>query len=686
MRISVIILTADRPALLRDCLAALRGQTRPADEIIVVNNGSQDASITDVENVRVIPGPEKGAYGASRNKGVAEASGDWVAFTDDDCLPAPDWLERIERVAEGAVDTVGGLVEPADELPWPRWWHPEMGWAIGVGVPGHLGPDAGSVYYGQTANWASRRAVLLLEPFQELSASFEKGVRVYEAGREDAELWRRLRRNGWRVRFDPRLRVRHRISAERLRLAVILRRAWLDGAALQRREPARERLYGAVHFFLGLPADFSRFVWHGHGQWLRDAAWRLVWASREMGQCVQYCRREGWPRGIAFLTGAACSTAVGMMGGFAKRILRRLGVAIMRAVRPPRKPPERPARVLVAALGWLGDMVLLHPFLESLKAVLPDAQVVLLTNRLGEELYREEPFLDRMVRVGQAGDPAWSASLVRGLFNSEGPDLILVPYFYGQHPASLFACRGAVVVTFWEEVGFPRRFWHDRADVRVPKPRGRSETRNLLALFRRAGLERLLPGENFVFTPAEEERHRVKLSELGLVAGRYLAFAPGSGKDFKLWPEERWAELLRRVLAKNRGPVALLGSPSEEALRRRVAGDLEAAGARIDRDPSVREMALMLRDARLLVCPDNGPRHLAVAMGTPTLALFGSTDERQWGAARQSGRHRNLRRCVFDLTPEERIGLSPTHQMERIKVDDVEAELEEMLSITDDYS
>jgi ADP-heptose:LPS heptosyltransferase len=95
---------------------------------------------------------------------------------------------------------------------------------------------------------------------------------------------------------------------------------------------------------------------------------------------------------------------------------------------------------------------------------------------------------------------------------------------------------------------------------------------------------------------------------------------------------------------------------------------------------SIREMALWIAEARLVICVDNGVKHLAVAMDTPSLALFGPCDERQWGAIRNPHKHGVVRGCAWDLTPEERVGLTEDHQMRCITTHQVRNALNEMLT------
>lgn len=102
--VSVIIPFYGDPAELDCCLKALDLQSYPHDrfEVIVVDNGSSAPPARDTRyhsHIRIIREPRAGSYRA-RNVGVQAAQGSTIAFTDSDCVPAPDWLERgVEHLA-----------------------------------------------------------------------------------------------------------------------------------------------------------------------------------------------------------------------------------------------------------------------------------------------------------------------------------------------------------------------------------------------------------------------------------------------------------------------------------------------------------------------------------------------------------------------------------------------------------
>ncbi|MGI8462547.1 MAG: glycosyltransferase [Solirubrobacterales bacterium] len=113
---SVVVPTIGRPRYLEGCLAALTALDYPSDryEVVVVNDGG-GAPIADVIarfsgelNLCAIE-PARTGPSAARNAGAAAAAGTYIAFTDDDCEPEPDWLGRLERqLAENPGAAVGG--------------------------------------------------------------------------------------------------------------------------------------------------------------------------------------------------------------------------------------------------------------------------------------------------------------------------------------------------------------------------------------------------------------------------------------------------------------------------------------------------------------------------------------------------------------------------------------------------
>jgi heptosyltransferase-1 len=130
-----------------------------------------------------------------------------------------------------------------------------------------------------------------------------------------------------------------------------------------------------------------------------------------------------------------------------------------------------------------------------------------------------------------------------------------------------------------------------------------------------------------------------------------VVLLPGAGKPGKLWPVERFRELARQI-----GPTALaVWGPGERELA-------EAIGARVAPPTGLRELAWILQQARVVIGADTGPLHLADALGTDVIGLYGPTNPRR------NGPYRQLNRCI-DRYPS-------TKSMESISVEEVMNALE----------
>ncbi len=206
MYISLVIPTHNRKDRLYRCLTAATCQDYPEYEVIVVDDGSTDGTGEMVRRefpqVRYIRQEPNRGPAAARNRGVHVARGEIVAFTDDDCVPPPDWLARL---AQGFADypqaaAVGGIQEASEQVlrtrVLARYERFVTRRVYGLGEA----PVVGSPAPGGTNNLAVRRDLLL-----EIGG-FDETFPV--AAGEDADLLRRLAKRGY-VTVTLPLKVTH---------------------------------------------------------------------------------------------------------------------------------------------------------------------------------------------------------------------------------------------------------------------------------------------------------------------------------------------------------------------------------------------------------------------------------------------------------------------------------------------
>lgn len=281
-------------------------------------------------------------------------------------------------------------------------------------------------------------------------------------------------------------------------------------------------------------------------------------------------------------------------------------------------------KALIVRLSSIGDVVHTLPAFAALRSA--GHRLGWIVEPAARSLLQGLPGLEQVVDV-----PAAGAIRVRDLFatrrtlRSARYDIALD--FQGLWKSAMWArASGAADV-----VGFAGAHRREpasahvlRRTVSLPNEAVHVVDKNL-ALLQAIGIEAVgsrefpLPVDNDTARRVDE-----RLRDLGLDPGAFAILNPGGGWRSKIWPAERFGALARIV--RDRGlKCAVTWGPGDDALRDAVvaASDGAAVGAF---PTTLLELAALARRARLVVAADTGPLHIACAVGTPVVALFGPTD------------------------------------------------------------
>jgi glycosyltransferase involved in cell wall biosynthesis len=233
VKVSVVICTYSHQRW-RDLVRAVesaRGQASPPLEVIVVidyNPSLCEQARRQWSDVVVIENRSTRGLSGARNTAIARATGDVVAFLDDDAKADPLWLKQIAGAYdEPGVMAVGGAVVPEWLGGRPRWFPPEFDWVVGCSHPG-MPATRLDVRNLIGANMSLRKeAVARLGGFE---AGLGRVGRV-PRGCEETELCIRIRSH-WprgRIVYDPSVVVQHSVPAERATLRYYLSRCRAEG-------------------------------------------------------------------------------------------------------------------------------------------------------------------------------------------------------------------------------------------------------------------------------------------------------------------------------------------------------------------------------------------------------------------------------------------------------------------------
>jgi len=231
--ISVVVCayTEQRWTKLSRAIGSIHDQTRAAHEIILVIDhcpGLLVRSRREFGGVTTVPNRFGQGLSGGRNTGIAEASGDVVAFLDDDAAAGRDWLATLAgHYRDPQVLGVGGLVDPWWEEGRPPWFPPELDWVVGCSYEG-MPTRSAAVRNFIGANMSFRRELLT-----ELRGFVPTLGRVgaIPLGCEETELCLRASHLHPRgiLRYDPSAAVRHAVPRQRGSWGYLLSRCYAEG-------------------------------------------------------------------------------------------------------------------------------------------------------------------------------------------------------------------------------------------------------------------------------------------------------------------------------------------------------------------------------------------------------------------------------------------------------------------------
>ena len=291
----------------------------------------------------------------------------------------------------------------------------------------------------------------------------------------------------------------------------------------------------------------------------------------------------------------------------------------------PLPPPLSVNRLLVQAPNWLGDAIMSLPVLKALKDFYPQAEITVMANPRVAPLFTAQPEVSSVFPFPCKGLDVRS---LRSL--NEGFQVaVILPNSFAS-ALSLFLAR---IPHRWGYAADGRRLLLTMAVV------GRRKLRGLHLVYYYLGLLTGL-GEFTAFNPprlmlTQEDLQEAKDLTCGNLQNEdkpLVGLAPGAAYGpAKRWPAERFAALGQALQEEFQARLVLLGGPEETPLAQAVSKLLGDKVLNLTGRTSLRQALGVLAHLKLLITNDSGLMHAAAALGTPLVALFGSTNPRVTG-------------------------------------------------------
>ena len=296
-------------------------------------------------------------------------------------------------------------------------------------------------------------------------------------------------------------------------------------------------------------------------------------------------------------------------------------------------------RVLVTKLRHHGDVLLTSPVFQTLKNHGTHLEIDALTYRDTLPMLALHPAISKIFFV----DRDWKRQsllsqlrhewrLIRDL-RARKYDLIV---HLTEHPRGAWI-KGFAGIRYGiaRELGARvRPGWNRFTHFYRHQSNNRRHTVDLhLDALRRIGLDPSVDESRLVLVPGADAEKSVdtKLKDTGLTHKSFIHIHPTSRWFFKTWPTENFAELINR-LAQKRYKIVITSAPDQKemAMVASILGAVTGAVINFSGQLSLKELAALSARARLFIGVDSAPMHIAAAMQTPVVALFGPSGEVEW--------------------------------------------------------
>ncbi len=262
-------------------------------------------------------------------------------------------------------------------------------------------------------------------------------------------------------------------------------------------------------------------------------------------------------------------------------------------------------KILVFSFSFIGDAVLSAAVIKPLRAHFPNVHITFLVGPSAFDLLANDPQLDATHVYDNQGEHAGLKGRIKLIRTLRREKFDIVVNLRDSFTAR---CIGA---EHWGLV---------RGD------RERHAVTRYLEVLSRHGIDTTDAQPHLQLTETEQATAQRFLTEVGVTSERLLiGIHPGGNWEYKLWNAEKYAQLATTLSKEKNATILLFAGPNERKLQSQVADMMDTPPILVETE-NLREVAVLIATCNVYVGNDTGPMHIAAAVGTPVVALFGSTN------------------------------------------------------------
>lgn len=325
-----------------------------------------------------------------------------------------------------------------------------------------------------------------------------------------------------------------------------------------------------------------------------------------------------------------------------KHQIRRNILKLIAALPITPTPKLNTERILLVRPDHLGDVLLTTPAIQALRRANPKAEIHALVGPWSADVIASYPEIDQVLTLSF---PGFSRNPKKSWRSPYEMAVVVSRHLRHINYSSAIIMRpdhwwGAMTVKL---AGIPERIGYNHPDVApflttvLAQKRQHAVMQNLRLVEKWTG--QITPEQAVYSFPVEAiDQSYIDgyLAEWGIRQNQPIfSIHAGTGTWVKHWQVDKWAKVADILTEQLDAQVILTGSANELPLVRQIAGQMKQSPIIMAGDTSIGQLAALFKRSRVVLGPDSGPLHLAVAVGTPTVALFGPADPIEfasWGS------------------------------------------------------
>ena len=298
-----------------------------------------------------------------------------------------------------------------------------------------------------------------------------------------------------------------------------------------------------------------------------------------------------------------------------------------------------PKRILLIRTDRIGDVVLSTPAIKAVRDTYPDAYIAFMVRPYAKDIIEGNPYLDEVIIYDkEAAHNSFFATLLFGLrLRKKKFDTAVI-----LHPTNR-SHMIAFIAGILNRVGFNRKMAF-LLTKRVDDKKLLGEKHELdytLDILKNIGVTAVDRSLFVPVTGSAENAVDVKLKAAGYNGSTpLLAIHPGASCPSKKWPAARFASLADMLKERYGFQIALVAGPGDARDAAELKNNLKSRVIDLSGRTSVAELAALLKRCRLFISNDSGPVHIASAVGTPCVVIFGrkqpGLSPKRWGPTGKS--------------------------------------------------